>query len=96
MQYIRDYQLTFSDAGEVAGKMMHRKLLEHGHDMEFITPQKLNTYLVHVNHATMVINPQLGSRNRTIRRGLRRIKKVLSELQAEQILQDDTLDQATN
>jgi hypothetical protein len=40
----------------------------------------------------MVLHPELGSQKKTITKGLKRIKKELRTLNAEQILRDDSLD----
>ncbi len=40
----------------------------------------------------MVLYPELGTRKSTIRKGLKRINKALKDLNAEQILGDNSLD----
>ena len=60
---------------------MHRKLKERGHDITFIPSSKLIKYLEHANHATTVLNPQLGSRKKSITKGEKRLKKTLEKLQ---------------
>ena len=91
---VRQAGLGF-DAGDdhtPAGKMLHRRLEEQGHRMVFLPSETLSRYVVHVNHATMVLNPDLGARPRTIRAGRRRLDRVLRELDAEQVLADPSLD----
>ena len=78
---LHEYQLTFSDENECAGKVMHRKLKERGHDITFIPSSKLIKYLEHANHATTVLNPQLGSLKKSITKGEKRLKKTLEKLQ---------------
>ncbi|MEM9243983.1 MAG: glycosyltransferase [Pseudomonadota bacterium] len=92
MAYIRQYGLSFLGDNEVAGKTMHRKLLEKGHEMIFLPSETLGQYVEHINHATLVLNPQLGSRKKTIAQGQKRIHKILADLNAEAILNDDALD----
>jgi GT2 family glycosyltransferase len=92
MEPIRRLGLSFADNEEVAGKVMHRKLLEQGYQMRFLPSEILNRYLNHINHATMILNPELGSRQRTIDKGLKRIQRQLQLLQAETILGDSSLD----
>lgn len=89
---IRDYGLKFSEGKDTAGKIIHEYLVQHGYKMIFLPPEILIKYMVHLNHATMVLNPDLSSRPKSIRKGLRRIRKILNELQAEKILADDSLD----
>jgi len=92
---LKQYQLHFSDGvGEelVVGKEIHKRLLEAGHEIIFLPSEILIRYLEHINHATMVLNPQLGSRQKSIDKGLRRIERSLACLNAQAILQDGSLD----
>ncbi len=90
---IRRYGLTFSRDGESAGKALHRKLLERGHEMLFLPPATLMRYVLHLNHATMVLNPELGARQRTIRAGQSRLTRMMALVDAERVLADARLDQ---
>ena len=89
---LHKYQLAFSADKDTAGKVLHDHLVAQGHEMVFLASEVLSRYLVHLNHATMVLNPELGSRKKSIAQGLRRIRKILDEMNAEVILNDDTLD----
>jgi len=91
---LREHDLAF-DEGDLytpAGKMMHRRLEELGYRMVFLPGEDLSRYLVHVNHATMILNPELGARRRTIVQGGRRLRRVLAELDADRVLRDESLD----
>ncbi len=92
MDLIRKNNLSFSDGKETAGKIMHKKLENNGYKMVFLESAFLSNYVIHLNHATMVLHPELGARKSTIRKGLKRINKALKDLNAEQILMDDSLD----
>lgn len=92
MAPLRDHGLGFADGGMVAGKMMHRRLVDLGYKMVFLPAAAMRRQIAHVNHATMVLNPQLGADRRTIVKGKRRIERVFAELGAAQILADDSLD----
>lgn len=92
MDLINALQLTFSDAKECAGKVMHKKLIDAGYQVIFLPSETLGQYIDHINHATTVLNPALGSRKKSITKGTRRIEKALKKLQADKILQDDSLD----
>jgi hypothetical protein len=92
MDLIKKYGLTFADGRVNPGEVMHHKLVKHGHDMLFLPSETLGQYVDHVNHATVVLNPKLGSRKKTIDQGLKRIQKVMDQLQAKQVLADDNLD----
>lgn len=89
---IKRYQTGFSDGDEVAGKAMFRKLVENGHKMVFLPSTALLKYMDHINHATMVLNPELGSHQKSITKGMRRIQKSLESFEASAIFQDHTLD----
>lgn len=92
MDLIKKYQLKFSDGDMVAGKAMHKALEEAGHAMVFLSSDVLINYLEHVNHATVVLNPHLSTRQKSVDKGLRRIQQSLARLQADAVLQDASLD----
>ena len=89
---LKKYNLHFADADQVAGKFLHQALVQAGHEMIFLPSDVLIPYLDHINHATMVLNPNLGSREKTIVQGLKRIQKKLQKINAENILRDESLD----
>lgn len=90
---LRQFKLTFSADKDTAGKVLHNRLVELGYRMIFLPPEVLSKYMIHLNHATMVLNPELGSRPRSIHKGRRRIRKILKQLRVEQVMADDHLDQ---
>lgn len=92
MDLIRKFSLTFSDEHEVAGKVMHRKLIENGYKMLFLPSDILGQYVDHINHATMVLNPELGARKKTIEKGQHRLQQRLKAVDMDAILQNDSLD----
>lgn len=89
---LHKYHLQFADASTTAGQLLHKNLVDNGHKMVFLPSPTLSQYIVHLNHATMVLNPELGSRQRSIRKGLKRIRYELERIQAEAVLADDSLD----
>lgn len=89
---IKKYGTGFSDGEEVAGKAMHRKLVQNGHSMLFLPSDLLLKYMDHINHATTVLNPELSRSQKSIVKGSKRIQKSLEEFNATQILQDTLLD----
>lgn len=90
---IRQHRLRFSQGGDTAGKRMHKALQDAGYQMLFLPPETLIRYVVHANHATMVLNPELGSSRRSISRGTRRIDKTLDRIGAKAILANEQLDE---
>jgi hypothetical protein len=82
----------FSDGDGVAGSVMHRKMLAAGFRMKFLESLELGQYVDHLNHATMILNPELGSSSGNIRRGGKRLRDKLRGIDAEAILADSSLD----
>jgi GT2 family glycosyltransferase len=92
MDLIRKYKLCFSGEKKTAGSNMHSVLVQNNYSMVFLSIIFLSKYLVHLNHATMVLHSEFGIKNRTRRQGLKRIEKELKRLRAEEILKEDSLD----
>lgn len=92
MDKLRELNLHFSDGDMVAGKAMHKSLVDAGYQMIFLPSDILIKYLDHVNHATTVLNPHLSSRQKSVDKGMKRIQKSLASVNAEMILQDVGLD----
>jgi GT2 family glycosyltransferase len=89
---IRKLKTNFSDENQTAGKIMHEKMSEAGYDMLFLPQEYLGEYIDHLNHATMVLNPELGSSKKVQKEGKSRIKKKLRGIDASGILANDSLD----
>jgi GT2 family glycosyltransferase len=92
MDLLKRFNLHFSDGDMVAGKAMHKALIDAGYRMTFLPSDVLIKYLDHVNHATTVLNPELSSRQKSVDKGLRRIEKSLAKVNAEMVLLDNQLD----
>lgn len=60
-EIVRSLNTCFSDDGETAGKVMHQKIIAAGYEMLFLSSAKLGQYVDHLNHATMILNPELGT-----------------------------------
>ncbi len=89
---IRALKTGFSDENGVAGSTMHRKMVAAGYRMLFMESEQLGQVVDHLNHATMVLNPQLGSSASMVRQGRKRVRAMLRGIDAEAILADDSLD----
>lgn len=89
---LRKHQLAFASGDMVAGKEMHKRLLDLDYQMVFLPSDVLIKYLDHINHATTVLNPELSTRPKSVDKGMRRIKQSLARLNAEKILEDASLD----
>lgn len=90
---LKKYQLSFAEGADTAGKVLHKRLEDNGHKMVFIPSASLIKYVYHVNHATMVLNPELGSGKRSVSTGNKRIEYMLNAVDAHSILANDRLDQ---
>ena len=78
--------------GKTAGASLHRKLEEEGGRLIFVEARELMKFIRHLNHATMILNPQSGDR-RTARPAARaRIRRELDELRCAELLKRDELD----
>jgi len=88
---LKEHHLSFAD-GVVAGKGLHKKLIDLNYRMNFLPTPELSQYLNHINHATIILNPALGGRKKTITKGLKRVKKQLNQLNAQTVLADASLD----
>lgn len=73
---IRQSNTCFSDGDDTAGKYMHQKLTRAGYQMIFLPSEILGKYVTHINHATMVLNPTLGIRKKTLKKGLKRLSQI--------------------
>lgn len=89
---IRKHTRGFFDEAQTAGKVMHRKLVENGYQMIFIEPHELSHYMKHLNHATMILNPEIAGKKTGTKKSYDRIMRELNSLQYDKILNDNSLD----
>jgi hypothetical protein len=92
MDLLREHGLTFSHGEETACKGMCHALEKLGYELVFLPARLLSQYMVHLNHATMILNPELGSKKRNLITGRRHIKNVLKSLDCDRIFEDESLD----
>lgn len=90
---IKELNTNFSDDEQTAGKIMHQKMITAGYEMLFLDSGELGRYVDHLNHATMVLNPELGSSEQMRKDGNKRIKDKLRGIDANAILANVNLDQ---
>ena len=86
---LKQYTRGFGD-GECAGSSIHKCLTAAGYEMVFIPPEILIRYMDHLNHATMILNPAIGSRKTASPKARQSLEKRLEQFRA--ILADDSLD----
>lgn len=92
MDVIKTLNTNFSDGEETAGKVMHQKMVAAGYQMLFLDSGELGRYVDHLNHATMVLNPEFGSSEQMRNEGNKRIKDKLRGIDARVILDNVNLD----
>ena len=76
-----------------SGQALYYELVQRGYQTLYLPPGELKKVIDHVCHGTMILNPALGARKRTIAKGIRKIEKQLSEGWIKSLLEDSTLDQ---
>jgi len=91
-EIIRKIKTNFSDGEQTAGKVMHEKMIAAGYEMLFLNSAYLGEYVDHLNHATMILNPEIGGSKKLLKSGSNRIKKKLRGIDAESILNNQKLD----
>ncbi|MCX8011600.1 MAG: glycosyltransferase [Desulfobacterota bacterium] len=84
--------LPRKDLGMTSGQFLYYELVNRGYQSFFFPVGELKKLIYHISHGTMILNPLLGARKRTISTGLRRIKKRLHEDWIKNLLEDSTLD----
>lgn len=89
---LRKYGLSFEERNMTTGKFVHESLLKNGHEIKFISAEILSQYMRHLNHATMVLNSLLFRGPVYNRKGVNKIRKMLLEIHADEILRNDALD----
>lgn len=89
---IRKLNTSFSDGDDTAGKTMHKKMVEAGYQMKFLSSMSLGHYVDHLNHATSILNPELRRDGKNNGRSQRKIKAKLRGVDAISILAQKDLD----
>ncbi len=92
-ELIRAHTNGFFD-GDTAGHSLHNMLVARGYEMQFIEAEELSKFLNHLNHATMILNPQLGGTRTSKPAARRRLQRQLDALDYRNILADDSLDRS--
>lgn len=90
-ELLKRYTKGFWD-GECAGSSIHKHLLQAGYELEFLPVNELSRYMVHLNHATMILNPELRGRKTTSAAAFRKLGAKLNVDSYRAILLDNTLD----
>jgi len=84
--------LRFVDETTATGQGVHLALEAAGYQAVLLSIPEMLKRVVHLNHGTMVLIPELGARKRTIRKGRGRIDRFLGRTDVREIFHDETLD----
>lgn len=85
--------LTGRDEGLTAGKKIYFELLDRGYKTVKLPPSVMGRYIIHLAHATQVINPaEFTLRNKTIRKCNRLVDRIMACDVVKSVLADDSLD----
>jgi hypothetical protein len=84
--------LPIEEKGMTSGQALYYDLIEKGYLSLFHSPDALREVIEHLNHGTMVLNPSLGARKRTIHKGLKMIRRKFREGNVINLLEDSSLD----
>ena len=94
---LRHENLSFlmdRDKGLTAGKKLYFELVDRGYKTVELPPSIMGRFVIHLAHATQVVNPQeFILRKRTVKKCNRLVDKVLSSEVIKNILTDGSLDQ---
>jgi len=95
-QTLHDEKLTFlmgRDNGLTAGKKMYFELVDRNYNTVELSPAVMGQYVIHLAHATQVVNPaEFTLRNKTVRKCHRLVNRVMDMQIIRTILKDDSLD----
>ncbi len=78
--------------GQTAGQSCHNMLVEAGFEMEFIPENLLSKHMLHLNHATMILNPETGGRKTSTAKARQKLQSGLDAAEFQAILADDSYD----
>lgn len=93
MDLVRQLGLSFAGGEDVAGKVMHKTLVDLGYQMVFLSSETLGQYLDHINHATTLLNEEFkDSIRRDRNKELEKLAQRLDSLGSKEILANDLLD----
>ena len=89
---LEELGLKFVDETTATGQGVHMAIQDGGYESVLLSVGEMLRRVVHLNHGTMVLIPQLGARKSTIRKGHGRMKRFLDRAEVREILRDDSLD----
>jgi len=91
-QILKEKTIGFAGGGEVAGKFLHKQLLDAGYQMNFIESDDLSPRIKHLNHATMILNPEISGKKTGTRKAYNNLMRQLKALDYKKVLKIEELD----
>jgi hypothetical protein len=85
--------LPDTEKGITSGKGLYFSLVDRGYKTVELPPKVMAQYVVHLAHATQVVNPQeFALRGKTARKCNRLIRKLMTSDMVSDIMADSSLD----
>jgi glycosyltransferase involved in cell wall biosynthesis len=82
------------DKGLTGGKKLYFELLDRGYKTVELPPSIMSQYIIHLAHATQVVNPaEFTLRKRTTKKCNRLVDKIMSSETIKSILENESLDE---
>ncbi len=72
---------------QTAGRELYFKMIEHGYRTRLLPVRTMSKYVAHINHGTMVLNPEFEIREKSVSAGERRIRRFLGSQHVQKIRQ---------
>lgn len=91
-ELLKKYTDGFADGDETAGKVLHKKLVDAGFQMNFMTSHQLASNIKHLNHATMILNPDKSGKKTGTKKEARRLMRELKSVKFNEMLEENSLD----
>jgi hypothetical protein len=93
---LRREKLSFlmgTDIGLTSGKKLYFELVDRGYETVELPDKTMNRYVLHLAHATQVVNPrEFSLRKKTIIKCNKLVDKLMASALIQDMLADDSLD----
>jgi len=85
--------LTDEEKGLTSGKQLYFEIVDRGYKTVELPASIMSRYVIHLAHATQVVNPrEFALRKRTVKKCNRYAKKVMSSPAMQSVITNDSLD----
>lgn len=74
-------------SNQTAGRELYFTMLEQGYRTRLLPVTTMSKYVAHINHATMVLNPEFDIRKKSVSAGEQRIRNFLASEHVQKIRQ---------